>query len=69
MAKAIARPERCQGCRYCIAACPKNAISVVKTINLKGYEPIEVDLDKCIGCGACYIVCPDFVFDIVEQEG
>ena len=68
MAKAIAKPERCQGCRYCMEVCPKNAISVEKTINLKGYEPIKVDLELCVGCGACYTVCPDFVFDIIEVE-
>lgn len=66
MAKAIAKPEKCQGCTYCVQICPKNAISQTDETNGKGYRPIKVDLDKCIGCAACYTVCPDYVFTITD---
>ena len=63
-AKAYTNQDRCKGCRYCMNACPKGAISVDHHTNAKGYGPVKVDLEKCIGCGACYLVCPDYVFEI-----
>lgn len=66
MTKAFAKPEKCQGCTYCVMACPRNAISQTDSINGKGYRPIQVNHGKCIGCGACYTVCPDYVFTITD---
>lgn len=66
MSKAVANKDRCQGCRYCIQACPKDAISIDNEINGKGFKPIVIDEEKCIGCGACYVVCPDYVINILE---
>jgi 2-oxoglutarate ferredoxin oxidoreductase subunit delta len=65
MAKAKTNTSRCKACRYCVKACPKDAITVMNTVNKKGYEPVQVDEEKCIGCGACYAVCPDYVFEII----
>lgn len=62
--KAYTKQENCKGCRYCMRACPKGAISVDNITNKKGYEPVKVDHEKCIACGACYLVCPDYVFEI-----
>jgi ferredoxin-type protein NapG len=42
-----------QGCRFCLAKCPTEALSVV------GFEdpyPV-VDQEKCVGCGICEQVC------------
>jgi ferredoxin-type protein NapG len=42
-----------QGCQFCIAKCPTEALSVV------GFEdpyPL-VDQEKCVGCGVCEQVC------------
>lgn len=62
--KAVPNTLRCKGCYYCIKACPTGAISILETVNQKGYHPTKVDADKCIGCGNCYVVCPDYVYTI-----
>ena len=67
MVKITYSPERCKGCHYCVKACPKNVISVSKTINSKGYNIVEFDEPNCIGCGSCYAVCPDYAI-IVKKE-
>src|SRR6266487_424785 len=56
MGLAVVNPATCtadQGCRFCIAKCPTEALAVI------GFEdpyPI-VDQDKCVGCGICEQVC------------
>lgn len=47
----ILRKENCIKCGLCEQACPHNAISILKEINL--------DKSKCHGCGLCYTVCPN----------
>ena len=65
----LIHPERCKGCGYCIAFCPKKVLFASKSqINEKGYAPVEQAADGCIYCGICYAVCPDYVFEI-EKEG
>lgn len=68
MDKLIVHPDRCKGCRYCVAACPKKALFVSDYTNEKGYLATAVDEEKCIVCGTCFIVCPDYVFEIREGE-
>jgi pyruvate formate lyase activating enzyme len=42
--------ERCIGCRKCIKACPKSAISLVG-------DCLITDRNLCINCGTCAKVC------------
>lgn len=59
---------RCKSCGYCIAACPKKALSFSVNTAARLYDTVVVDEGKCILCGSCYRVCPDYVFSIVEDE-
>lgn len=60
-------PERCKACAYCIASCPREAISLLKTTNAQGYQITTVDEERCIECGSCYTVCPDYVYEIKRK--
>lgn len=66
MSKMVLHVEKCKGCKYCVKACPKQAISESAVYNKKGYAQMQVDTAKCVLCGACYTVCPDYVYEIVE---
>jgi heterodisulfide reductase subunit A len=46
-------PERCAGCRLCLAACPYRAISY-----LPDEEVCRVNEALCRGCGTCSAGCP-----------
>ena len=52
-------PRSCTGCSACMAACPKNAISVV--MNEDGFLQAVVDKEQCIDCGICQTVCSRFI--------
>ena len=55
---------RCKGCFYCVAFCPKKAITPSKTGGTNGYPTVRVEVEKCSKCGNCYRICPDFVFEL-----
>lgn len=48
------RPRVCVQCdgRFCVEACPANALSVAALGN------IEVDVEACTGCRSCEEACP-----------
>jgi len=50
-------PEKCNGCKKCIQACPFAVVTVVDKLALIG--------DGCTLCGACEQVCP---FDAITIE-
>lgn len=66
MSKLLIETERCKSCGYCIASCPKKALSFVR-VEGKLFDDVVVDEEKCIGCGICYMVCPDYVFELTEE--
>ncbi len=57
---------RCKGCYYCVAACPRKALSAGKQLNASGYAYVQLDKSLCTACGVCYIVCPDYALSIEE---
>lgn len=53
--------DRCKGCGFCIANCPRQVLSFSSVFNAKGYHlPKAVDPAKCVNCHFCEILCPDF---------
>ena len=59
--------ERCKGCELCVAACPRDVLSMSTEFNEKGYR-FPLLAPGCIGCRACHDVCPDSVFDVYRYE-
>ncbi|MCP4131653.1 MAG: glycyl-radical enzyme activating protein [bacterium] len=48
----------CIGCKLCISACPKNALSLKE-------KEIKVDRRLCGGCGICAEECPSGAMDLL----
>lgn len=46
----------CTGCSACAAACPKDAIALVR--DGEGFAFPAVDPEKCVHCGICTSTCP-----------
>ena len=67
MRKLLIHGESCKACGYCVANCPKGALTLTGPINKAGYTTTVVDTEKCILCGICYNVCPDYVYEIIEE--
>ncbi|MDR2079913.1 MAG: 4Fe-4S binding protein [Treponema sp.] len=65
MSRLILHTDLCKGCEYCVANCPRSAISLSGAINKGGYNTPAIDQDKCVVCGICYNVCPDVVYEIL----
>ena len=47
--------EECCACGACVAACPKNAISMKK--DKYGFDYPQIDNTLCVNCGMCKRVC------------
>lgn len=52
----LADRTHCTGCSACAAACPKDAISLVR--DKEGFAFPSVDPGKCVHCGVCTNTCP-----------
>lgn len=62
--------ERCKGCTFCVAFCPKNILAMSERFNSKGYHVPEVLLDGvCTDCKLCQLLCPEFAIYVVKVEG
>ncbi len=60
--------EKCKGCQVCLDACPKDVLSVSRTVNAKGYQYIVKVNSDCTGCANCAIVCPDAVITVYREK-
>lgn len=61
--------NRCKGCGYCIAFCPREILKFSEKFNKKGYHPPEViQPDACVNCHYCEIICPEFAIYSVEKD-
>jgi 2-oxoglutarate ferredoxin oxidoreductase subunit delta len=59
--------DRCKGCGFCIANCPRQVLSFSAVFNKKGYHPPEVtNAPKCVNCHFCEVLCPEFAIYSVE---
>ena len=53
--------ERCKGCGFCVAFCPRHVLEMSERFNAKGYHPPEPKRpEDCRGCDLCGHYCPDF---------
>ncbi len=53
--------ERCKGCGFCIAYCPRQVLEVSEEFNRKGYHPpVVTHPENCVNCRLCEALCPEF---------
>lgn len=62
--------DRCKGCGFCIAFCPRGVLQFSADFNKKGYHyPEVIDQAKCADCHFCDALCPEFAIYSVDTEG
>lgn len=61
-------PERCKGCGFCVAYCPKDVLALSEEkVNAKGYYlPEAAAQEDCVACRLCELMCPEFAIYVVE---
>ena len=55
--------RRCNGCGWCAAACPADALAMA------GSRPWLVRPAACVSCGVCVDVCPTDAIALVAGRG
>ena len=55
---AVVYPPDCNGCGWCLADCPYEAISMKEHDYKPGHKQSVVDPDLCVSCGICAGACP-----------
>jgi 2-oxoglutarate ferredoxin oxidoreductase subunit delta len=59
--------DRCKGCAYCVAFCPKEVLRMSEDLNSRGVHSLEVAFpEKCTGCGICATMCPDLCIEVYK---
>jgi len=67
--KVIIIDDRCKGCGFCVAYCPRGVLRLSSQFNKKGYHPPEVvDAEKCVNCHFCEVLCPEFAIYSVDDD-
>ena len=69
MRKVEFEEDRCKGCELCVAACPKQLITMGEHLNSQGFHPaVILDEEPCISCAFCARMCPDTVITVRREE-
>lgn len=55
---AVVDPDNCNGCGWCLADCPYEAVSMKEHDYKKDHKQAVVDPDLCLSCGICAGACP-----------
>jgi len=55
---AVVDPANCNGCGWCLADCPYEAVTMRVHDYKEGHQQSVVDPDLCISCGICAGACP-----------
>lgn len=51
--------ENCDGCAYCVATCPYDAITLLEYMFAGAVKKVvATDETACKGCGSCQATCP-----------
>jgi 2-oxoglutarate ferredoxin oxidoreductase subunit delta len=67
LGKVIVIEDRCKGCGFCLANCPRQVLQKSSVFNKKGYHPPEViDASRCVNCHFCEILCPEFAIYSID---
>ena len=69
--KVVIIEDRCKGCGFCVAYCPRHVLSMSATFNKKGYHPPERKNETdCVNCHFCEALCPEFaIYSVPATEG
>ena len=65
----VVSPEHCKGCSLCVAACPKDVLSLQSGFNSRGFHPSKYLGEGCTGCGMCFYACPEPAAITVYKKG
>jgi 2-oxoglutarate ferredoxin oxidoreductase subunit delta len=67
--KVIIIEDRCKGCGFCVAYCPRGVLGMSPSFNRRGYHPPSVkDEAKCVNCHFCEVLCPEFAIYSLRAE-
>ena len=65
--KVIIIEDRCKGCEFCVAYCPRDVLAMSQNFNVRGYHtPAVIDESKCVNCHFCEALCPEFAIYSIE---